>query len=1224
MAAAVLVFLAAPGTPGIAMTRRRLVVLLAACILIPGASAVRAQMSHYYVNLGAVGGDGTCLLPFGTVAEAVTAASDDGFPVEIRIAGGPAPGGLVYNERGLTVNFSEVHLLGGYDPASFTGACDPVAIQAARDGGTLVTVIDAQRMDRHFDVLPVRDTSMPPMFVRTNIDIMFDRITFRNGQPQRMVDPLNPARLGGSGGSMIILNCEVAISNCVFDGNTAKDHFFGGGAIYMAGYANAPGSFNRCQLDLTDTVFQGNETGKNLGAGFTGSGPGGAIYAADFNTDGTVAGTQRNTFINAIGNTFRNNVSNGSDALPIDPYCLDDMGVPAPNADCDTTAGAESCRSRSIGGAIFMFNVGGVWDQNTFDSNRALARQVASTDASGQGGAIAQLASSQPLASISPVITNNTFLANVADAGQGTDTTCGFSSAWGGALYLAYFNAQFTGNLVEGNVASGTGDRAPNVGRGGGAFVVPLQQPFFEGNVFRANSVTGSGGVASWGGGLSIQEFATPAEPIVSNNTFEGNTVTGSTAGSAYGGGLLIQSQGANPLVAGNLFENNDASGAAGQFSGVGGGVRIEFGSPTGLVADNVVRSNTATAIISRLVFAGMTLLATAEDDQDAAPRLQNNLIVDNFGTGLGLIGFPTAMSFAYCSPDMFNNTIARNTGPGISMNLAHGTLVDGCLIYENSTGSTLGDIDDEFLLNSEPTAGMVVRFSDLSSFPPVLDATVNDPANANFIAVDPQWVTGSVGPYYLAQPPDQPAASNGLVDAVPVAAGGRDFGTNPAYMGQNMALRTTKNVSETSDICFTDMGWHGPLAAAPVDADMDFIPDADEPLLGTSPADADSDDDGVVDGLDCGGDVDMDGTIAALDCDADGDGLTDGTEVGVPASGVGSPGADTNRMATCDTSNAPCGSATASTFTGDADVRNTTDPLNPDTDGGGELDGCEDINQNGRIDAAAGDRNPNNLADDDADRDGFNNGLEDFLLTDRLDADTDDDGVSDGAEAGSGTDPLQCDTELDGIMDGIEVSLGPVADPDGPGFPARGTDVPRRTDDIDGAGPFVRYGCAPGDFVVDADAGTQTDPILEDTDGDTCLDGAEDANRNGAVDGAETNPLVADCVGGRALRINEDVTALIGGSGACGPPTIPSLTSISSTTCGTPQVGCAPGTTIVNSTRCITNPPALGPEIGSPVTVPDGALAGAGCLLVLIEMDGCDVDLLVGKSGTNLVLTAR
>ena len=67
-----------------------------------------------------------------------------------------------------------------------------------------------------------------------------------------------------------------------------------------------------------------------------------------------------------------------------------------------------------------------------------------------------------------------------------------------------------------------------------------------------------------------------------------------------------------------------------------------------------------------------------------------------------------------------------------------------------------------------------------------------------------------------------------------------------------------------------------------PTDTDGDGLPDAEEMELGSDPQDADTDDDGVLDGAEANAafDTDGDGLINVLDPDSDNDRLTDGTEV--------------------------------------------------------------------------------------------------------------------------------------------------------------------------------------------------------------------------------------------------------------------------------------------------------------------------------------------------------
>ena len=292
------------------------------------------------------------------------------------------------------------------------------------------------------------------------------------------------------------------------------------------------------------------------------------------------------------------------------------------------------------------------------------------------------------------------------------------------------------------------------------------------------------------------------------------------------------------------------------------------------------------------------------------------------------------------------------------------------------------------------------------------------------------------------------------------------------------------------------------------------FLVDKD-PDTTTDPADDDSDDDGLLDGTeDANGDGLTDNVIGGTGttgsgetdpnkADTDGDGVQDGTELGLRIP----EGDDTD----------------PERFVPDGDDE-TSDPLDTDSDDGGQADGDEDANRNGVVDP--GETNRNLTSDDDTDRDGLPDAEElqagtnplnpdtdgDGLLDGRetttspLDADSDDDGLDDGAEAGLGTDPGRADSDSDGLPDGLEVGVvTPVeAGVDGAGFAFAGTDVAA--------------------FRPDSQPLTTTDPTALDSDGDGLADGAEDADHDGAWDGAlggtgtpgggETDPALADTDG--------------------------------------------------------------------------------------------------------------
>lgn len=353
------------------------------------------------------------------------------------------------------------------------------------------------------------------------------------------------------------------------------------------------------------------------------------------------------------------------------------------------------------------------------------------------------------------------------------------------------------------------------------------------------------------------------------------------------------------------------------------------------------------------------------------------------------------------------------------------------------------------------------------------------------------------------------------------------------------------------------DAGETDPLDA---DSDDDGLNDGDEVngsglLTGigpTDPLDADTDGDLIGDGVEVGvsapgvsagisdgsgiafagtagmfaGDADPDSTTDPTMVDSDADGLNDGVEDanqdGATANVIGATGTmgsgetDPNNP---DTDNDGLSDGDETNATGPLNGIGTTDPLDTDTDDGGTRDGTEVL---------ADSTNPTagNGADDtgaDSDGDGLSDAQEMTLGTDPNDADTDDDGIDDGTEVGNDgsldagdSDPLDADTDDDGLSDGAELlgldgvaGGGDATDPLDPDSDADGlndgteagvtTPVPGGTSAGTGIA-FTGTNTGSANFVIDADPASTTDPSNADTDADGLLDGAEDANGDGAT----------------------------------------------------------------------------------------------------------------------------
>ena len=250
-------------------------------------------------------------------------------------------------------------------------------------------------------------------------------------------------------------------------------------------------------------------------------------------------------------------------------------------------------------------------------------------------------------------------------------------------------------------------------------------------------------------------------------------------------------------------------------------------------------------------------------------------------------------------------------------------------------------------------------------------------------------------------------------------------------------------------------------------DNDNDGLTDFEEIEAGIDPGDADTDDDGVLDGLEANWttDMDFDGLINSLDPDSDNDGLSDGLELSVMDL---SPHTNMER----------------SRYVRDDDPLSSTSMVMTDSDGDGIRDGAEDASYDGRRNSSESD--PNNYYDSvelsDQDLDGLTNTEELLLGSDPEDSDSDEDGIADGDEWNWWDDHdedgfinlLDPDSDGDGVLDGTERGIT-----------------------YAGEGTLVELGF----FVADMDPQTTTQALIADTDGDSLSDGEEDSNGNGKVD---------------------------------------------------------------------------------------------------------------------------
>jgi hypothetical protein len=301
-------------------------------------------------------------------------------------------------------------------------------------------------------------------------------------------------------------------------------------------------------------------------------------------------------------------------------------------------------------------------------------------------------------------------------------------------------------------------------------------------------------------------------------------------------------------------------------------------------------------------------------------------------------------------------------------------------------------------------------------------------------------------------------------------------------------------------------------------DSDQDGISDDDEIETGTFYDDADTDDDGILDGneKDWDRDTDGDGKINARDPDSDNDNIFDGTEMGI---GIADLHPDTD-IAT-------------GYFVVDEDNTTTTDPTNWDTDGDDLSDGEEDLDHDGKYEPEFGETDPLNSPNADSDNDGIPDWWEvmhGLDLLDPVDAEYDDDcdDLINLEEYLNGTHPFKLDTDEDGLPDGWEVyySLDPVQSND------RYLDI-----DMDGFTNFEEYQNGtnpkdPSDFPYISVDDSDQDDLLDSWElyyfDSLMYEPHEDPDKDGYSNQAEydhgTNPIDARSHPGKSIENSKDL----------------------------------------------------------------------------------------------------
>ena len=272
-------------------------------------------------------------------------------------------------------------------------------------------------------------------------------------------------------------------------------------------------------------------------------------------------------------------------------------------------------------------------------------------------------------------------------------------------------------------------------------------------------------------------------------------------------------------------------------------------------------------------------------------------------------------------------------------------------------------------------------------------------------------------------------------------------------------------------------------------DDDNDGILDVDEAQYGTNPLSADTDQDGIIDGVEVY-EYGSDPTVV----DTDGDGLTDGEEIHAPdqPTGAGQPGPSPGYGTSPTDTDTDDDGLTDFEEVVSGDDGYITDPLDQDTDDDGLVDGDEYTYSTRPI---RGDDDGDGRDDgQDTDKDGLLDGEEVHTYnTSPTASDTDGDLLTDYNELNQfGSDPLRQNSDEDALTDYEEVKALRTDD-DGNIISGEVTD-PSNTD-------------TDGDGLSDSDEYlNQANPLSADTDSDGLLDGEEVFTHSTLADEADTD----------------------------------------------------------------------------------------------------------------------
>ncbi len=356
-------------------------------------------------------------------------------------------------------------------------------------------------------------------------------------------------------------------------------------------------------------------------------------------------------------------------------------------------------------------------------------------------------------------------------------------------------------------LTSESGANTTIIDGGGAGTTVTFPSFSFTQNTIITNFTVQNGAVTK-GAGLYVR-----GSPYILANIIQRNIAQG-TSTWVYGGGIYCYGT-ASPLIEGNLIRGNVAKG---EYWNYGGGIYVDYNNSATILGNTVENDS--------VIGGSWNYGAGIYCDGQSSPTIMHNIIQYNAayqgsrGHGVGIYSDHDANSYIL-SNIIYNNTAQSgswNYGAGILVNngaiVINNTIVEnkclggtwryggGILIYDST--NTIGN---NIVANNTASSGGGI-YASANGYATLLNNDVWNNSGGNYsgitpgsndISLDPLFVTGPLGDYYLSQ------TSSGQGQDSPCL----DYGFATA---ESLGLDTyTTRTDTVPDSGIVDLGYHYP-----------------------------------------------------------------------------------------------------------------------------------------------------------------------------------------------------------------------------------------------------------------------------------------------------------------------------------------------------------------------------------------------------------------------------